>query len=152
MSKKQLGTDYILWVNTGTTSVPVWKAVMCQSGLTITTPFETIDASSKCGKDSVVDDGIETVEFDAFLLQKDDTDTDHMTTYEWRQLARTKDQHEFKAAPKTATAEDEGKIVYEFDGVITSVADAFPYKEMATVSSSISVKGSIVESEFVMST
>lgn len=149
MSKKQIGTDYVLFVNTTPDATATWKAVMCQSGLTITTPFESIDASSKCGVDSFVDNGVETVEFDAMLLQKDDTDTTHMTTYEWRQLARTKANLEFKIAPKTPV---EGQIIYEFEGVITNIADSYPYKEMATVSSSISVKGEIEESEYVETT
>lgn len=149
MAKIQLGTDYLLWVNTGTTEIPAWKPVMCQTGMTINDPKEVIDGRSKCGNKKLVDEGEPTVEFDALLLQKDTTDLIRMTTYEWTQLADSLDNHEFKAAPKTATAADDGKIIYSWVGPITNSTTSFPDKETAKVSSSITVDGQIDKEQFV---
>lgn len=150
MAKKQLGSDYILWVNTNTsgTGSATWKAIMCQRDLTINTPFDTIDASTKCGNETLVQEGQETVEGTAALLQKDTADTNHMTTFEFRQIARDGISRQYKAAPKTATAADDGKIVYTFNGKITNVSDTFPNKELATVSFALSVDGQIEETEY----
>jgi hypothetical protein len=151
-NRKQLGTDYVVFINTGTDVAPVWKVALCQTTATVNTPMEVIDASSKCGPDSMIDNGIETVEFEGQILQKDDDNVNHMSLFELRQLMRTKDLVQFKLGPKGETLEDDGKIIYDFDGYITSISDTYPNKEVATSSVSVSVSGEIEESEFVFTT
>lgn len=151
-NRKQLGTDYVVFINTGTDMVPVWKVALCQTTLTVNTPMEVIDASSKCGTDSMVDNGVETVEFEGQILQKDDGNANHMSLYELRQLMRTKELQQFKVGPKGETADDAGKIIYDFNGHITSISDTYPNREVSTSSVSVSVSGEIKESEFVFTT
>jgi len=151
-NRKQLGTDYLLWVNTGTTEEPVWKIPLCQTTGTVTTPKDTIDAASKCGNDTQIQPGAETVEFEGQILQEDIANTAHMDIYDLRQIFRAGVSREFKFAPRGETAADDGKIIYSFTGKITSVTDSYPNKEVATASVSISVDGEVEETKFIYTT
>lgn len=151
-NRKQIGTDYLVFVNTSTTSTPNWKIPLCQTTVTVNTPMDTIDASSKCGPDTLVENGVETVEFEGQILQQDATNTTHMSLFDLRKLYREKKSLQFKVGPKGATADDDGKIIYTFTGKITNLSDTYANKEVGTVSGSISVDGEIAESEFVFTT
>lgn len=151
-NRKQIGTDYLLFVNVGTPEAPEWKIPLCQTTVTVNTPMLVIDANSKCGPDSMIDNDVETIDFEGQILQQDPTNTSHMSLYELRQLYRTKEVHQFKVGPKGTSAEDEGKIVYSFDGRLTNLSDTYPNQEVGTVTGSISVVGEIEETEFVQTT
>lgn len=151
-NRKQIGTDYLLFVNTGTTESPVWKIPLCQTTVTVNSPMDTIDASSKCGNDTLTELGTETVELEGQILQKDPSNVPHMSLYDFRQLFRANLPREFKVGPKGETEADDGKIIYSFTGRITNVSDTYGNKEVGTVSASISVVGQIEETEFVYTT
>lgn len=151
-NRKQIGTDYLLFVNIGTDVAPNWKIPLCQTTVTVNTPMLVIDANSKCGPDSLVDNDVETVEFEGQVLQQDPTNTSHMSLFDLRQLYREKEEHQFKVGPKGTTAADNGKIVYTFKGRITNLSDTYANQEVGTVSGSISVTGQIVETEFIATT
>lgn len=151
-NRKQLGTDYLLFVNTGTTLSPIWKIPLCQTNLVLNTPMNVIDTTSKCGPDSMVDNAQETVEFEGQILQKDATNTTHMSLFALRQLYRQKGVLEFKAGPKGETEADDGKIIYSFTGTITNLSDTYGNGDVGTVSGSINVSGQIEESEFIYTT
>lgn len=151
-NRKQIGTDYLLFVNTGTTESPVWKIPLCQTTVTLNSPMDTIDASSKCGNDTLTELGTETVEMEGQTLQKDATNVNHMSLYDYRQIFRANEEREFKVGPKGETEADDGKIIYSFTGRITNVSDSYANKEIATVSTSITVVGQIEETEFVYTT
>lgn len=152
MAITQTGKDYVLFADTTPEAEPTWKIVMCQRGLTINDPKDVIDGSSKCGKKNLVEDGQATVEFDALLLQNDPADSVRMTTFEWAQLADSNASRRFKAAPRTATVDDVGKIIFEFEGTITNTTTTMNDGEMATVASTISVDGKIDKDEFSLTT
>lgn len=149
---KQLGTDYVVFVNTGTKQAPTWKIPLCQTTLTLNTPKEVIDAGSKCGNDTLVDNGQDTVEFEGQILQKDATNTVNMSLFDLRALFDANEVVSFKAGPTGSTAADAGKIVYEFDGRLTNMSDTYPNKNVATATVSVSVVGNISTSEFVYTT
>lgn len=151
-NRKQLGTDYLLFINTAPSGEPVWKVALCQTTLTITTPKETIDASSKCGNDTLVQPGVETVEMEGQILQKDPTNTAHMSLYDLRQLFRAGQSITFKAGPRGEEEADDGKIIYDFTGKITNMTDTYANKEVGTCSISVTADGEIEESEFVFTT
>jgi len=151
-NRKQLGTDYLLFVNTGTTIEPVWKIPLCQTNAVLNTPMNVIDTSSKCGPDFEVDNAQETVEFEGQVLQKDPDNTTHMSLFDLRQLYRQKKELEFKVGPKGETEADDGKIIYSFTGKITNLSDTYGNGDAGTVSGSINVSGEIEETEFVYTT
>lgn len=146
MAKKQIGTDYVLFVDTSADETPVWKIPLCQTTGTVNTPMEVIDATSKCGPDSLIDNGVETVEFEGQVLQDDDDNPTHLSLFALRQLMRTKALLKFKFGPKASTGVT-GKILYSFSGYITNISDSYPTKEVATASVSVSVSGQITETE-----
>lgn len=152
MARKQIGTDYLLFINTGTTEAPVWKVPLCQTSVTVNTPKNVIDASSKCGPDSLIENAPETVDFEGQVLQQDPTNTTHMSLFDLRQLYRDGGLHEFKVGPRGSTVDDNGKIIYSFSGYLSNLTDTYGNGEVGTVSGSIAVSGEIEETQFVFTT
>ena len=156
MARKQIGTDYLVFANTGTSGAKVWKALMCQTTVTGNFPTSIIDASSKCGKDSMVEPDIESYDLEGQLLQKDATDTNRLTAYEIHDMRKDAITNgvpiEFKLAPKGAAAADNGKIIYEFDAYISNISDTFDNGEVATQSLSLQVVGETTFTEYVHTT
>lgn len=152
MARKQLGTDYVVFVDISETATPNWKVMLCQTTATVNSPKDVIDASSKCGNDSLSELGIETIDFEGQVLQKDATNTSHLSMYEVRQLFRTKEKYNFKLGPKGATSADDGKIIYSGLGEIMSLSETYPNKDVATCTGSITFTGEIDETEFVFTT
>lgn len=147
-----IGTDYLLFINTGTTVSPVWKVPLCQTTLTLNTPKDVIDSSSKCGTKSDTVPGQETIEFEGLILAKDPANPNHMSLFDLRQIFRDGDSFEFRAGPRGETAADDGKIIYSGTGKFTSLSDTYPNKDNATATGSISVNGELTEIEYVFTT
>lgn len=152
MARKVLGKDYILFMNLGTTGAPEWKPVLCQTSATVNIPTKTIDATSKCGTETLIDTDVESVDFEGQLLQKDLTDTTRMTTKELLDKYRanrngTTDSYEFKLVPPTTSVDDDGKLMHTFTGRFTNLTITYPM-EIATASGSISAIGEMVETEY----
>jgi hypothetical protein len=152
--RKELGGNYLVFINTNTsgTGDPVWKIAMCQTDLTVTRPKTTVNADSKSGSDTRIQPGSETVSFGAQILQEDATQPQHLTRYDLGQLFNAGQPVEFKIGPKGETAEEDGKIIYEFTGNITNLADTYSNGDIATTTIDVAVIGQIEETKFVFTT
>lgn len=156
MARTQNGSDYVLFLNTGTTELPAWKIALCQTTLTANFPKDVTEANSKCGNDFMVDHGIETIDVEGYYLQDDISDTQKVTSFELHQMADAaidNDQPiEFKLGPKGETMADDGKVIYDGIAYITNISDSFPNKEKSTVSFTLQVKGRTTLSKFAYTT
>lgn len=155
-TRKQLGTDYLLFVNTGTSVTPIWKALLCQTNAVVNTPFQTIDANSKCGPDSMTDFDVQSIEVEGQILQFNSTDTSRIDIFTFREMVEDSTESQtpimVKLAPKTMLADDEGKIIYSASVMVTSVSDTYGLGEVATASISMNVKDKIVYSKYTHTT
>lgn len=152
MARKQIGTNYLVFANTGTDVAPVWKAMMCQTSVTGNFPTQVIDATSKCGPDAMLAEDVVTFDLEGQLLQKDVSDTTRMTAkeiHDMKKLMITGQQpKQFKLAPSTETSGDDGKIIYTFNAVISNLSDTFGLNEVATQSMTLQVKGDYTVTEY----
>lgn len=144
---KALGNDYVLFVDTDTTGVtPAWKAVVCESSLSLEESNDTVDASSKCGSDILVGRPTNSVSVEGFALESVDAGSGHIAWFDLNTLVTTANDTNktlaFKIAPKVAEA---GKFNYAFDGRVTSITTNFNDQEAVNVSLSISVKGNVTK-------
>lgn len=156
MARTQLGTDYVLFLNTGTDEAPTWKIALCQTDASLNSEAETIDTTSKCGKSSLLDQGSESIDIEGHLIQKDASDITILTYKEMWDLYKdgisTNDPIGFKLAPKGTTVDDDGKIIFEGKGKITGLPASFPNGDVATASFSIAVDGEMQVTEFEYTT
>ncbi len=130
----QNGTDILLYVNTGTTAVPVYEAVGSQRDVTFDQGNEEIDLSSKESRAKVVIPGRYSagISLDALYVPTDDAFLalrDACRDGELILVARTEDD----VTTETASA------------MIASMSETFPDQGEAAISISLTISGEWTE-------
>ena len=128
------GADVLISVNTGTEAVPVWTAVGSQKDASLEETSEEIDVSNKTSRNKRVLAGrySASVSLEA-LYVSDDTGYSALRTAmrygDLVQIARTVITSGVPAQTEKA------------DAIITSLSEAFPDQDGATVSISLTISG-----------
>lgn len=124
------GTDYLLYINTGTVGSPVWTAAGSQKNLTIGKTADILDASHKADTWEVALQGRRhsTVDLDALFVPTD--------------AALVALQAAFNAQlPILIRKYFQGNAVEQADSVISDLTENLPDNEISTVRISLRVTG-----------
>lgn len=124
------GTDILLLVNTGTAAVPAYEAVASQRDVTFDESTEEIDMSSKDSRAQRVDPGRYSASLSLDQL------------YVWSDAGYQALRDAMRDGEKILVArQDDGVTMETADAVVTSLSEAFPDQEEATVSIDITIDG-----------
>lgn len=124
------GSDFLIYVNTGTTGSPVWTVVGGQRDMTIDRASDAIDVSSKDTPHMRVLPGrrSKTINFDSLYVPG---------SAAYSKLAAAQENGELVRVRRR----DSGEDTLEADGVVTSLSEGFPDQGAANVSATIQIDG-----------
>ncbi|SEA59120.1 hypothetical protein SAMN05192529_13126 [Arachidicoccus rhizosphaerae] len=117
-----------------------WLPILCQTELSLGRQLNTIDASSKCGKDIAIDEEDGTVTMTGFMIKANVTDV--MTTKDLEDLYKTKDEADYMIGVVNPT-DQAGLTTYRFSGIITAKNLDMNNNEKGKASITITTTGTV---------
>ncbi|WP_126244338.1 phage tail tube protein [Chitinophaga rhizosphaerae] len=132
---KLKANDVGLFLNTGTTAVPVWKVLACLTATDIDLAVEELNGDSKCGIDREAGDVTWTGSFEGFF-KLDPTSTE-VSGENLLEIAQAKTKKEWKIS------NSDDSYYRAFTAYISSYNESAPYNEFVTFSGELNVSGTV---------
>lgn len=139
-NEKILGNKINVELDVSLTETPDWVIVACTTDTDLDMTIEEIDATSKCGPDTLAGETTETMNFTGFYIIDPEAGVQvSMPTI--RSVAKAKESRHWRLID-----EDGGDLYYrEFNGVVTAYNESSNLNEAVTFTATISIKGDTID-------